>query len=389
MTAAALIVSLGMVAVTAIMRAAGASLVRTPRGVATRDAAEGKAGAATVADLLEDRAGLQPALGMVHTTLLVLAAIPATWALSRMVDGWALFLALVVLGILLVVVGDIVPRKLGRDRPGALAYRFAGLLRGAIALGGAATDFINDIDDDHDDEADDAGGDAQEAQLISSVLEFSDTIVREVMTPRTDMICVRANESTDHALDVVLEAGRSRVPVLGDGTDDILGVLYARDLLKLMDDEAEARPSHQLMRTAYFVPETKRVPELLREMQANQVHLAVVVDEFGGTAGLVTIEDLLEELVGEIIDEYDDEEPLVTLLDEGGYLIDGRMGVDELEELLGIDLPDDEWDTVGGLLLGLAGRVPKEGESFDYDTHVFTAERVQGRRVARVRLRNR
>jgi CBS domain containing-hemolysin-like protein len=177
--------------------------------------------------------------------------------------------------------------------------------------------------------------------------------------------------------------------VLGDGTDDILGVLYARDLLKLMDDEAEARPSHQLMRTAYFVPETKRVPELLREMQANQVHLAVVVDEFGGTAGLVTIEDLLEELVGEIIDEYDDEEPLVTLLDEGGYLIGGRMGVDELEELLGIDLPDDEWDTVGGLLLGLAGRVPKEGESFDYDTHVFTAERVQGRRVARVRLRNR
>jgi CBS domain containing-hemolysin-like protein len=177
--------------------------------------------------------------------------------------------------------------------------------------------------------------------------------------------------------------------VLGEGTDDILGVLYARDLLKLMDDESEARPSRRLMRTAYFVPETKRVPELLREMQANQVHLAIVVDEFGGTAGLVTIEDLLEELVGEIVDEYDDEEPLVTLLEEGDYLIDGRMGVDELEELLGVELPDDEWDTVGGLLLGLAGRLPKEGESFDYDAHVFTAERVQGRRVARVRLRAR
>jgi CBS domain containing-hemolysin-like protein len=306
-----------------------------------------------------------------------------------MIDGWVLLVALVALGLLLVVMGDLVPRKIGRDRPGALAYRFAGLLKGAVALGGAATDFISDLDEDDDEDEDENAADAGEAQLITSVLEFSDTIVREVMTPRTDMVCVRANESTDHALDVVLEAGRSRVPVLGEGTDDILGVLYARDLLKLMDDEAEARPSRQLMRTAYFVPETKRVPELLREMQANQVHLAIVVDEFGGTAGLVTIEDLLEELVGEIVDEYDDEEPLVTLLAEGGYLIDGRMGVDELEELLGVELPDDEWDTVGGLLLGLAGRVPKEGESFDYDAHVFTAERVQGRRVARVRLRAR
>jgi CBS domain containing-hemolysin-like protein len=389
MTVVALTVSAVMVVVTAIMRAAGASLVRTPRAVAARDAAEGDEGAAVVADLLEDRPRLQPALGGVHTALLVLAAIPATWTLTRILDGWVLLAALVVLGLLLVVVGDLVPRKLGRDRPGALAYRFAGLLKGAVALGAAATDFIDDLDDDDDEDVDEDAVDAEEAQLITSVLEFSDTIVREVMTPRTDMVCVRANESTDHALDVVLEAGRSRVPVLGEGTDDILGVLYARDLLKLMDDEAEARPSRLLMRTAYFVPETKRVPELLREMQANQVHLAVVVDEFGGTAGLVTIEDLLEELVGEIVDEYDDEEPLVTLLDEGGYLIDGRMGVDELEELLGVELPDDEWDTVGGLLLGLAGRVPKEGESFDYDAHVFTAERVQGRRVARVRLRAR
>ena len=143
----------------------------------------------------------------------------------------------------------------------------------------------------------------------------------------------------------------------------MLGVLYARDLLKLMDDEADAVPAEAIMRPPYFVPETKRVPELLRDMQANQIHLAIVVDEFGGTAGVVTIEDLLEEIVGEIADEYDNEEPLITPLDDGEYLVDGRLGVDELGELIGVDLPDDEWDTVGGLMLGLAGRVPAEGES--------------------------
>jgi CBS domain containing-hemolysin-like protein len=155
-----------------------------------------------------------------------------------------------------------------------------------------------------------------------------------------------------------------------------------------MDDEAEAVPACDIMRPAYFVPETKRVPELLRDMQANQIHLAMVVDEFGGTAGLVTIEDLLEEIVGEIADEYDEEEPLVTKSEEGDFLVDGRLGVDELGEIIGVDLPDGEWDTVGGLMLSLAGRVPSEGESFEYEAHEFVADRVQGRRVARVRLRS-
>jgi CBS domain containing-hemolysin-like protein len=124
-------------------------------------------------------------------------------------------------------------------------------------------------------------------------------------------------------------------------------------------------------------------------MQGNRNHLAVVVDEFGGTAGLVTIEDLLEEIVGEIADEYDDEAPMITPLEDGGYLLDARLSVDELGGLIGVDLPDEEWDTVGGLVLGLAGRVPREGESFELNDHVFIAERVQGRRIARVRLRAR
>jgi CBS domain containing-hemolysin-like protein len=376
-----------LLVIAGLLRAAGASLVRTPRADAVRDAAEGDKRAAAVAELLDDRPRLQPALGMTLTTLMVIAVVPATWALTRGTEGWTLLAGLVVLGIAVVLGGDLVPRAVGRNRPRTLAYRLSGLLRMAIAFGDAAADLMQELDEEEEQEPPEA--DAEERELISSVLDFTDTVVREVMTPRTDMIVVQAAASTDEALDVVLAAGRSRIPVLGEGADDVLGVLYARDLLKLMDDEAEAVPSQELMRSAYFVPETKRVPELLRDMQANQVHLAIVVDEFGGTAGLVTIEDLLEEIVGEIADEYDHEEPLVIALDDGEFLVDGRLGVDELGELIGADLPDDEWDTVGGLVLGLAGRVPAEGEAFELDRHVFVADRVQGRRIARIRLKSR
>ena len=389
MTGLALAAAALIVLVTGLLRAAGASLVRTPRADAVHDAAAGDGRAARVAELLEERPRIQPALGMIHTGLLVSAAIPASWALSRLADGAALLLALVSLGVLLVLAGDLLPRSYGRRRPSSLAYRFAWLLWPAIALGHAATDLITDLDEDIIEDEDDAD-DVQEKELISSVLDFTDTLVREVLVPRIDMITLPATATAASALDLVLEAGRSRIPVLGEGIDNVEGVLYARDLLTLMDQDGdESTLVRDLMRSAYFVPEMKRVSELLREMQASQVHLAIVVDEFGGTAGLVTIEDLLEELVGEIADEYDDEVPMVTTLGEGSYLIDARLGIDELGQLIGAELPDEEWDTVGGLILGLAGRVPKEGETFELEEHVFTADRVQGRRVARVRVHSR
>jgi putative hemolysin len=388
MTTVALVVSGVLLLMTAIIRAAGASLVRTPRADALRDATEGDPRAEVVAELLEDRPQLQPALGIFAAGLLVLAAIPATWALSRLLEGMALFWALVLLGVILVLLGDVVPRSLGRNRPRRLAYRWAWLLRPAVHLGMAAADLINDEEPDHED-GESHEEEAAERELISSVIEFRDTIVREVMVPRPDMVTLEATDSSDQALDVVIEAGRSRIPVLGEGIDDVIGVLYARDLLKLYDEDAEAVACAQLARTAYFVPETKPVPDLLRDMQANQIHLAIVVDEYGGTAGLVTIEDLLEELVGEIVDEYDEEEPMVVRLDDGGYLVDARMAIDELEDLIGVELPAEEWDTVGGLVLGLAGRVPREGEAFDVAEYTFVADQVQGRRISRVRLAGR
>ncbi|MDJ0953584.1 MAG: hemolysin family protein [Acidimicrobiia bacterium] len=385
MTTVALVISGALILLTAVLRAAGASLVRTPRADALHDARNGDPRAERIATLLSDRPRIQPALGLVGTALLVLAVLPAAWALTRLTDGWQLALSLVILGFVVLVFGDIVPRTLGRNRPRTIAYRFAWLLAPLITLGETTADLVADLDDEDEDEPD-AATEAHERRLISQVIDFADAIVREVMVPRPDMVTVSADTSSEVALDLVLEQGKSRIPVYGEDTDDILGVLYARDLLQLWDEAAGPRIARDLMREAYFVPETKRVPDLLREMQANQVHMAIAVDEFGGTAGLVTIEDLLEELVGEIADEYDDEEPMVVPEGDGSYLIDARLDIDDLGELIGTSIPDEDWDTVGGLILGLAGRVPAEGESFEYNRHMLTVERVQGRRVAQIRL---
>ena len=369
----------------AVLRFGGASLVRTHRADALRAAAAGTSGAARVADLLEDPLAIQPAVGIIHSSLLVTAAIPAAWALSAMASGWVLLGSLFALGAVLVLGGEVMPRAVGRAMPGGPAFRLAGPLSWAIRTGGRAADALTDEAEHPSTDPVDEQEHEEQNELISSVIEFTDAIVREVMVPRIDMVTVPLAADTARALEVVVASGRSRVPVTGENLDDVLGVLYARDLLGSRDTGASPAPVRTLMRQAHFVPETKRVSELLRELQRERVHLAIVVDEFGGTAGLVTIEDLLEEIVGEISDEYDTEELMVEASDHG-FLVDARLSVQDLSELVGLRLPDEDWDTVGGLILGLAGRVPEEGETFEIDGLRLTAERVQGRRVSRVRV---
>ncbi len=372
----------------AIIRAAGASVVRTSRADALHDAAEGDDRAARIANVLEDRTLIQPALGTVTSVLLVAAAVPAAWALTLQLSGPTLAVGLAALGLAIVIIGDLLPRSWGRTHPRVLAYRFSRLLVAAVGLGSRAVDLVTEEEDDEEAETpeDEAAHDEAERELISSVLEFTDAVVREVMVPRTDMTSISETASSDDAVDLTLAEGVSRVPVTRSGPDDIVGILYARDLLALMDSGVAARPVGDLMRPGYFVPETKRISDLLRQMQADQVHMAIVVDEFGGTAGLVTIEDIIEELVGEIADEFDRAEELVTAV-EDGFLVDARLSVNELGDLFDVQFPDEEWDTVGGLVLALAGRVPREGEQFEHDGVLFTADRVQGRRVARVLCR--
>jgi CBS domain containing-hemolysin-like protein len=387
MKLSALILSGFLLALGAVLRAAGASLVRTSRADALHDAADGDGRARRIADVLEDRTVIQPALGTMTTVLLVAAAVPASWALTQQLSGPTLLAGLTALGFALVTIGDLLPRSWGRSHPGRLAYRFSQLLALAVRLGGRAVDLVTEDEEEPEEVGDEEGAnDKAERALISSVLQFTDAVVREVMVPRPDMTSIPAAASSDEAVDLTLAEGYSRIPVTRTGPDDIVGILYARDLLALMDSGGAAKAAGELMRPGYYVPETKRISELLREMQASQLHMAIVVDEFGGTAGLVTIEDIIEELVGEIADEFDEAEEMVRAV-EGGYLVDARLSIDDLGGLFDVEFPDHEWDTVGGLVLALAGRVPKEGEQFEHDGVLFTADRVQGRRVARVLCR--
>lgn len=224
----------------------------------------------------------------------------------------------------------------------------------------------------------------EERELIHSVFEFGDTVVREVMVPRPDMVTMRSDGTFEEVLTTIIGAGYSRIPIYEGDTDNIIGVLYAKDVLKRIHEARGDSRISSLARAPLFVPEQKKVSELLREMQRQRVHMAIVVDEYGGTAGLVTIEDLLEEIVGEIVDEYDQEEPLVEPIDDFTIRVDAKMSIDEVNELLGVELPHEEWDTVGGLVYGLTGRVPLPGEIVRFDSIEFRTERVTGRRINKV-----
>jgi CBS domain containing-hemolysin-like protein len=231
----------------------------------------------------------------------------------------------------------------------------------------------------------------EERTLIHSIIDFGDTVVREVMVPRPDMVAVESYARISDVVDIVIPAGFSRIPVYSQGIDDIVGIVYVKDLMRAEREGHGDGQVCEVMREPHFTPESKRVSELMREMQAGKFHMAIVVDEFGGTAGLVTLEDLIEELVGEITDEYDIEETPPEKLDDGTLVVNARMPVDEVNELLEEEeqpeLPEgDDWDTVGGLLYSLLGHVPSEGEAADVGDHRLTAERVQGRRIGRVRI---
>ncbi|MEX2279368.1 MAG: hemolysin family protein [Acidimicrobiia bacterium] len=382
MTVLALIGAAVAVLTAGLLRSGSASLVRTPRADALHDASEGSAGAERVARLLEDAELIVPSINIVHSILVVLAAVPSTWAISVTNTGLATAFLLGGLVIGLSLVADLIPRMLGRARPRTLAYRLSWLLAVAIALGSRAAEILWDESEGEEHEEDEE--DEEEVDLIESVLLFSETIVREVMVPRTDMVTVDAEAGLGVLLELIEATGYSRIPVVGEGMDDVVGLVIAKDLLPRLANGNRPDVVSEVMRPVDHIPESKRVPELLRDMQVSKSHMAIVVDEFGGTAGLVTIEDLLEELVGEIVDEYDDDELLFEDLGDGSWKVDGRLSVHDLSEMLDTELPSDEWDTVAGLVLGLAGRVPREKETFDAAGVSFTVRRVQGRRVQEV-----
>jgi CBS domain containing-hemolysin-like protein len=227
-----------------------------------------------------------------------------------------------------------------------------------------------------------------ERKMIASIFQFGDTLCREIMVPRTDVLALEASTSLPDAIHAVLHSGHSRFPVYDDDTDNIVGLLYAKDLLQLQAQQEQS--IRGLLREAYFVPDAKKVDELLREMQERGFHLAVVIDEYGGMAGIVTMEDIVEEIVGEIRDEYDEKEELPFLeISPDEFIFQGKINLDDVNELLDTDLESDAADSLGGFIYDQIGRVPTGGEMVEVDGWVLMVEQVSRRRIRKVRAQRR
>ncbi len=227
----------------------------------------------------------------------------------------------------------------------------------------------------------------EERQMIHSIFQFGDTIVREVMVPRIDIVAVEEKVPLDVLLDTVGSRGHSRIPVYRESVDNISGIIHAKDLLMLAQDP-ELFHLEKILRRVVFVPEEKKIGELLREFQAERMHLAIVVDEYGGTAGLVTLEDIIEEIVGEIQDEYDKELPLVKQIDEQTILADGKLSIHDLNEMHGFELipTSDAYDTVAGFVYRQLGVVPQKGQEFEFQGYRFMVDEVRGKRITKVKI---
>ena len=397
--------------ISAVLAMAETSFVRINRIRAMTLHEEGRRGADKLLKLLEQP---ETALNLVLLLVLICQLTAATLVgvlVERKLGGYGLLAGTAVEVVAFFVFAEVAPKTYAIQHTESAALRLSGLLwaltripplriisRVLIAManvvlpgkglkkGPYTTE--EDIRTMADVAADEEVIEREERRLIHSIFEFGDTVVREVMVPRPDMVGIEAGATVDEALEKAIGAGYSRLPAYGEGPDDILGLVYLKDIVRRTRENGDDGHGtlRELVRPAVFVPEQKRVAELLREMQQEKFHMAVVIDEYGGTAGLVTLEDLLEEIVGEIVDEYDVEAPKVERLPDGGLRVAGGTPIDEVNELLEVELPETDWDTVGGLMFNLLGHVPVEGETVEFQSLEFRAERVQRRRILVVRI---
>lgn len=337
-------------------------------------------------------------------------ALAAQIALDTPDAARALAYTLVLLptAVITLIVGDLVPEAIASSRADALApwaiypmRLLIWLLTPVVSLmilvsrwlAGifGSSDKVNVVTEEElmtmlDASEKEGGIENAEKEMIYSVLEFGDKLVREVMVPRIDIIALEIDTTLSAARSVFVESGHSRIPVYEDNIDNIKGLLYAKDLLRLDGSQAD-KPIRDLMRKPFFVPESKRADVLLKELRANKVHMALVVDEYGGIAGLVTIEDLIEEIIGDIQDEYDiHEEAEYTQLGPDLYLIDAGMNLSDVNDLLEVELPTEDSDTLGGFLFTEFGHVPDVGETLEYGELTFRIESLDGRRIRKVRV---
>jgi magnesium and cobalt exporter, CNNM family len=387
------------------LAAAESALFRMSRVRAAELAEEGRSGAKSLTTVVGDSAAYLAVLAFLRVVAEATCAVFITVAILSLVDsvGWALVISIVVMAIVSFVVVGVSPRTLGRQNydtvalwaaPFAVGLRriLGPVARLLVVLGNAVTPGKGYSNGPFQTESElrdlvDIAGESEvieedEREMIHSVFELGDTVVREVMVPRTDMVTINHDKTLRQAMSLFIRSGFSRIPVVGDDSDDARGVLYLKDVVRrtYADPDASHTPVDQLMRPLHFVPESKPADDLLKEMQREQNHFAMVVDEYGGTAGLVTIEDILEEIVGEIDDEYDKESPTVEELEDGEFRVPAGMSIDDLADLFDVDIDEEEVDTVGGLLAKAIGRVPIPGSHAPVAGLSLTAEKMAGRR---------
>ncbi|MFM8303800.1 MAG: hemolysin family protein [Actinomycetota bacterium] len=327
--------------------------------------------------------------------------------LDRQLGGFGIAIGLVVQLVLFFVVAEVVPKTYAIQHTDRAALRTAGFLyavtyfppmrwltQGLIGLANVVMPgkglkegpFVTeeDLRVMADVAAEEESIEREERELIHSIFEFGDTVVREVMLPRPDMVTIEAGAPVEEGIRTAIDAGFSRIPAYEESTDNIIGLVYLKDLVARARHGAQRELVRASVRPAVFVPEGKRVAELLREMQTKNFHMAIVVDEHGDTAGLVTMEDVLEEIVGEITDEFDVETPDLERLAGGGFRVPGKTSIDDISEAVGVRFPDDDWETVGGLIANLLGRVPADGEQVRCEGFDFVVERMEGQRIMSV-----
>ena len=388
-----------------LISTAEAAFTRMSRVRAAELVEERRAGATALVKVVSDTAAYLSVLSFVRVVAESVVAVMITLLVVNRVEGtWQPFvIATAIMAAISFAVVGVSPGTLGAQHSSRVALvaapvaiwlrRVLGpLSRVLVAIANAFTpgkgfrdgpfESASELRDLVDMAGEHALIEADEREMLNSVFELGDTVAREVMVPRTDMVSIDHDRTARQAMGLFLRSGFSRMPVEGDDVDDIVGLLYLKDVVRRMTAHEEGATVlvTELMRPAPFVPESKPVDDLLREMQVNQTHLAVVVDEYGGTAGLITIEDILEEIVGEIADEYDREDPEAEDLGDGRFRVDATMHVDDLAELLDVDLEEDDVDSVGGLIGKTIGKVPILGSSCEVAGLRLTAERMSGRR---------
>lgn len=328
------------------------------------------------------------------------------WAISERATSpllWT-FAAVVIVVLLLLVLGELLPRIVGTRDPhfaltltiplvGLSALVFLPitstqtklLLRFARSDGHEPAFLTLEELNRHLQVREEAGAlEIEERVMIEEILEFGKTMVREVMVPRIDIKAILVDENYAAIRQIVSETGHSRLPVYDGDIDHVIGIMHVKDMLR--QPVGEEAPPRELARKALFVPESKMIDDLLREFQQARRHMAIVVDEYGGTAGMVTLEDLIEEIVGEIQDEYDSEAPLVRETQPDVWIADAIVNLDEFEEFTGITLPEDGWDTLGGFIYSLEGNVPETGQVLEWEDFLFTIVEIEGRRIRKVEI---